>query len=340
MHGRSRFRTRARGSGAALSPFLFEASTYGATDAWDFVNDQYIRGGLLSDGGISITRNSVGSAQTADGRIVTFSAGELRRTDKGILVEGARTNLFLNSLVGATQTITVTAVAHTLSFYGTGTITLSGTSTAGPLVGTGAGQRVTLTFTPTAGSLTLTVSGTVEYVQLEVGAFASSWIPTEGASVQRAADVVTAVPSSGTDYPLTLFGEWVKIADDGVSFSSVIIIDIAATASDDARIVHRHTTNAARAAMRRLNVFQADLTFGTAALNVVQRAAVRFETDNIGGSLNGGAVVKDTTATMPSAPDIVRLGNRNLADPLQGYLRAAAIIPRAFSDAELQGLST
>lgn len=93
MHGRSRFRTRARGSGAALSPFLFQASTYGATDAWDFVNDQYIRGGLLSDGGISITRNSVGSAETADGRIVTFGSGVRRQTDKGLLIEGARTNL-------------------------------------------------------------------------------------------------------------------------------------------------------------------------------------------------------------------------------------------------------
>jgi len=69
----------------------------------------------------------------------------------------------------ATQSVTVTAAAHTLAFTGTGTVTLSGTSTAGPLVGTGADNRVTLTFTPTAGSLTLTVTGSVTLAQLQLG---------------------------------------------------------------------------------------------------------------------------------------------------------------------------
>jgi hypothetical protein len=70
----------------------------------------------------------------------------------------------------ATQSLTVLAVQHTLSFQGTGTVTLSGVSTSGPLVGTGAADIVSLTFTPTAGSLTLTVTGTVQLAQLETGA--------------------------------------------------------------------------------------------------------------------------------------------------------------------------
>jgi hypothetical protein len=70
----------------------------------------------------------------------------------------------------ATQTVAVTAQERTLSFRGTGTVTLSGASTAGPLVGTGADDIVSLTFTPTAGSLTLTVSGTVNDAMLELGA--------------------------------------------------------------------------------------------------------------------------------------------------------------------------
>jgi hypothetical protein len=74
-----------------------------------------------------------------------------------------------------TQTITVTAAEHRLSFQGTGTVTLSGASTSGPLVGTGASDIVGLTFTPTAGSLTLTVSGTVEIAQLELGSSRSAY---------------------------------------------------------------------------------------------------------------------------------------------------------------------
>ena len=79
----------------------------------------------------------------------------------------ARKNWLLATDVLSTQSVATKAQAYVLSFWGTGTVTLSGTSTAGPLVGTGAGNRVSLTFTPTAGTLTLTVSGSVTNAQLE-----------------------------------------------------------------------------------------------------------------------------------------------------------------------------
>lgn len=45
----------------------------------------------------------------------------------------ARRNKLLATTTLATQSVTLTASAHTLSFKGTGTVTLSGASTAGPL---------------------------------------------------------------------------------------------------------------------------------------------------------------------------------------------------------------
>jgi len=112
----------------------------------------------------------------------------------GMLVEPtAATNLLLNSATLSTQNVTVTAVPTTLHFTGTGTVTLSGASTAGPLVGTGTGEnnRVRLTFTPSAGTLTLTVSGTVTNAQLEAGSVPSSYIPTAGSTATRAAETVS-----------------------------------------------------------------------------------------------------------------------------------------------------
>lgn len=110
---------------------------------------------------------------------------------QGVLYEPARTNVVINSDSPGTQNITVSNTAYTLSFYGTGTITLSGTS-VNTLVGTAVyPTRVTLTFTPTAGTLTLTITGTVQYVQLEAGAFVTSYISsTQGT---RAADTFTGV---------------------------------------------------------------------------------------------------------------------------------------------------
>src|SRR6185437_14523772 len=121
----------------------------------------------------------------------------------------AVTNLLLNNATLSTQSVSVTAVAHTLSFWGTGTVTLSGVSTAGPLVGTGAANRVSLTFTPTAGSLTLTVTGTVSAAQLEIGSAATSPIPTYASTVTRAVDNYQIPTAASINYSPTAGSWWV-----------------------------------------------------------------------------------------------------------------------------------
>ena len=116
---------------------------------------------------------------------IDYSTGQ-----PAILVEPQRTNLVYPSDIATTQIRAVTAQVYTLSFYGTGTVTLSG-AFSGSLVGTGIKNRVSLTFTPTAGNLTLTVSGSVTNWQLEAGSNATSYIPTTTGSVTRNADVIS-----------------------------------------------------------------------------------------------------------------------------------------------------
>ena len=94
----------------------------GANSAWDFINN-YARfkdvyyGPLANTPGWSFTRASTGYAQTAAGVLVPFASGELRRTDKGVLIEGARTNLFLRSQDWSASwnltNVTVTSAATT-----------------------------------------------------------------------------------------------------------------------------------------------------------------------------------------------------------------------------------
>ena len=148
----------------------------------------------------------------------------------GMLVEpAAATNLLLNSATLSTQNVTVTAVPTTLHFTGTGTVTLSGASTAGPLVGTGAGEnnRVRLTFTPTAGTLTLTVSGTVTNAMLEVGSVPSSFVPTAGSTATRAAETVSfaaaKLPYSATAMSIAMRGR-MTYADLGVDDQEILYL--------------------------------------------------------------------------------------------------------------------
>jgi hypothetical protein len=92
---RNRSRNRARGGGSSLSNALLTLASYGASDAWDFVADQYIRAGTVGPSGLTVTRASAGYAQRSDGIWQSFASGVARITDKGLLVEGSRQNLAL-----------------------------------------------------------------------------------------------------------------------------------------------------------------------------------------------------------------------------------------------------
>lgn len=179
----------------------------------DFREDKYFLGGAATTLGAATTYAGASASTYTDssGALQTALAGVPRVgnhvyngttwVNEGLLLESeARTNLLLNSATLSTQSTIVTAAPHTLHFTGTGTITLTGASTAGPLVGTGAGEnnRVSLTFTPSAATLTVTVSGTVTNGQLEIGSTPSSYIPTSDAAATRAAQTFEI---AGADMP-------------------------------------------------------------------------------------------------------------------------------------------
>lgn len=177
-----------------------------------------------------VARDTSGTYRDAAGVIRTAGPAEPRidydpvTGRAALLAEEARTNLLLNSETLSTQDVAVTNVAHTLHFTGTGTVTLSGAAT-GELVGTGDGEinRVALTFTPSEGTLTLTVSGSVKFSQLEAASTPSSYIPTEASQATRAADVVSrTLGDQFNPYEVTMTWEGSLISGDGnQSFQSL-----------------------------------------------------------------------------------------------------------------------
>jgi hypothetical protein len=139
-------------------------------------------------------------------------------------VLSARKNVLLATEALSTQSVTSIAAQYTLSFTGTGSITLSDTAT-GTLTGTGVNDRVSLRVTPTAGTLTLTVSGSVTKAQLELGAVAGLY-----QRVNTATDYDTDeryfpkyLLFDGIDDYLTL-GDVFDIGINGVSIITSVIL--------------------------------------------------------------------------------------------------------------------
>jgi len=249
---------------------------------------------------------------------------------RGLLVEESRTNRLLNSATLATQTVTVTAVAHTLTFYGTGSVTLSGAAT-GTLTGTGAGNRVSLTFTPAAGSLTLTVSGTVTSAQLEGGAFPTSHIPTTTAQVTRAADQCV----------VSNLADWYRASEGTLVFNGNTLntgVRVMTTLSDGGisnRLQLIATPTARGAAVVSGGSVQCDLGAGGNA-----KAAFAFAENNFRLVVGGGSPSFDTSGSVPSVSQM-RVGSYpNNSTYLNGHIESIQYIPRALSNTELQEITS
>jgi hypothetical protein len=264
--------------------------------------------------------DSNGAIQTAGTDVARFDHDPATLTSLGLLVEVASTNLLTNSETLATQSVTVTAVAHTLSFYGTGTVELSGVHTA-TVVGSGAfPTRTTLTFTPTAGTLTLAVTGTVGYANLEAQSFATSWIPTTGASATRNADSAVISGSNfsrwfANNAPGCFYMQYVNpptIASQLAnqthwSVSSGGLVSALGSGTNAYNFGQGSPSVNHRAFVRSSSATQFDSAASTGLVANLRKLAFGFDVDNARISINGTNGTLDTAFVLPVGVDRLTL---------------------------------
>jgi hypothetical protein len=308
----------------------------------------------LLDSRVTFTRSGNTATVTNSSGVIVAINADLPRFDfdpttlvcKGLLIENARTNALLNSLIDGTslttQLVTVTAAARTFSFYGTGTVVLSGAHSA-TVVGTGAyPTRTTLTFTPSAGVLTLTVSGTVQFAQLEIGSVSTSFIPTAATAVTRNADVATM---TGTN-----FSSWYNQTE------GTMVVEAQCQLPLTANKTHLFDINAGGAVPLSMSILanaattlrattfegstQAGLTLLTVTANVF-RIAYAIKANSFAGSGNGANILTDNSGTVPSAMTQMDIGftSRDTPTQLNGHIRKMFYYPQRLINAEVQSFA-
>jgi hypothetical protein len=255
---------------------------------------------------------------------------------KGLLIEEQRQNILTNTNGDlSTQTQTVTAVQHTLSFYGTGQIVLSGAATAVVSPAGNYGDRKTLTFTPSAGSLILTVTGSVQFAQLEIGAFATSFIPTSGTSLVRSADVCSI---SGSD-----FTSFVKMGE-----GSVVVHGDSYQGTTPSFCQFSNDSNGARSFTFLRNASTGALDYndsGSGTVTVfaspsfpVKFGAGRNQATGIGTFYNGTAGA-GSAFTINNPQTRMLIGNSSVGSYLNGCIRSIKHYKKRLSAAKMQALT-
>ena len=314
----------------------------------DFASGTYGSGGAKGTLENSIAFSRLGSAtRTNAAGVLEVQGTDVARIDhdpvgfarQGLMLETARTNLFVQSGSPATQTIVVNSVPHVLSFYGAGTITLAGAHVA-TVVGTGAyPARTMLVFTPTAGNLILTLSGIVESPQLEEGDIPSSFVPTGAAATARNDDVASVPlgPWFNTTAGTLVFD---GVLDHALANDRIIEIDGGAT-STRLSVLWNTVLNKPQFQVWEAGVLQAAIAppgnsigFGNAF-----RVALTYSVDDFAISLNGSSVAIDTLGVVPTGLTTLRIGRSVWG--AQGLMLAKKVLyyPGRLSNSELQAIS-
>lgn len=219
-------------------------------------------------------------------------------------------------------------------------ITVTATTTTGT-------RYLTMIVVDAASSASVTANGTdgvfVWGGQTEVGAFATSYIPTVASTVARNADVPTM---TGTN-----FSGWYNPSEGTfVTFFSMLALNTATTqellALDDGSVANsialraNNTAGDTSSTASVAGVSQGFLNIAGAAAGVTQKVAHGIKLNDAALVRNGGTVVTDTTYAVPPGQIRMAIGQRttNFAQ-LNGHIRSITYFNVRLPNDRLQALT-
>ena len=243
-------------------------------------------------------------------------------------------NFDLNA--GTVGTIGATVSSASITPAGNGWYRCAITATTAA-VGSNAGFFIVASATSgSAESNTLTTSVFLYGAQLEVGSFATSYIPTVASTVTRAADNAVMSGSNFSSWYNQSEGTIVASVSTFAPTGSNILSfqDGAASATNR----HQMSVNTAFTATVVGGVVQANI--GTNA-NLSPNLAYAYATNNFAACANGAAVAVDTTGTVPTTLAYATLGRFDFgaAASLNGHIRSITFYPYRLADFQLQALT-
>ena len=174
-------------------------------------------------------------------------------------------------------------------------------------------------------------------MQYELGAFASSYIPTTTATVTRAADVASI---SGSN-----FSSWYR-QDEGTVFSefSAAAYSTASLAISDGtnnnRIMIDRGSTGTRYVITNAGIAQSGGVQTPYTLNSFAKASIAFALNNCNLAINGLTQTVDTSVSIPSAVDRLLLGvNASASGYGNGPIKRVTFWPTRLSDTTLQQIT-
>lgn len=169
--------------------------------------------------------------------------------------------------------------------------------------------------------------------QLEAGDFPTSYIPTTTAAVTRAASLADLINSAIVN---NIRSFYVEFRSPAVGTRGVVSLNDN-TANERASLLTSGTDP--KLVVVDGGVTQADIDGGTVSANAVTRVAVRLGANDFAICVNGGAVVTDSSGTLPTV-DRIMLGRTQAGEYLNSRIARFSGWQQSLPDSILQSLTS
>ena len=168
--------------------------------------------------------------------------------------------------------------------------------------------------------------------QLEAGAFPTSYIPTTTSTATRNASLADLISGAIAN---NIRSFYVEFSSPAVGTRGVVSLNDN-TANERASVLTSGTDP--RLVVHDGGAEQANINGGTVAAGVRTRVAVRINADDFAISINGGAVVTDTSGTLPTV-DRLMFGRTQAGEYLNGRIARFTGWSQLLPNATLQTLA-
>jgi hypothetical protein len=273
----------------------------------------------------------------------TFTAANNRQAVYQTISVAANTTYYATVYVDQTSVIQSSGNIFSLTNFPAGaTVTAEVTTTSA-----GSRLRYRLDVGATAGSVQFriglgvgsNVTGTITLScpQFELGAFATSYIPTTTTSLTRNADVATVTGANFSSWYAATQGTFVsQFTTSNVSSTATVLDANDATANESIRL--RTVTTNPTFTVTDGGVDQANIDAGTVAANTAYKMAGAYAANDFAASISGGAAVTDVSGTLPTVTQL-QIGASAAGNILNGCVGSITYYNTRLSNTTLQVLT-
>jgi hypothetical protein len=237
------------------------------------------------------------------------------------------TPTFISSTVGAALTVTTTAL--NTQRQSNSVTTPASTAFIQPML------RVR---SNASGAIDITLR--IGLPQLELGAFATSVIPTTTTALTRSADLASMTGTNFSSWYNAAEGTFVVASTQAVTGTAGALCALEAGDGTNNNVIQLGTqfgTTNFQGLVNTSGVAQA--VFLSSASTALTNRALAYKVNDFAQSINGGAVSTDTSGTVPTVTSFGIGARPNGTSQLNGYLRRIAYYSVRLTNAQLQALT-